>query len=301
MGRGSLIQAGFSFYDPSYIESRKIYPDSLIQMNILIIGGGSMGQAFARGLSSSGHTCAVIEKDVINAQKSENLQVRVIPQLVDVQNDLQWANPDAAIIAVKPIDVDNVCEGIRKVINKKCLIISIAAGVTISTLNGLLEGYQIVRSMPNLAASELMSATAMCISDQLSEQNVQNARDVLEVLGTVVRVDEAQMNLVTAISGSGPAYFFYLAEQMTQFAVDNGMDAEIAHQLITQTFIGSAKVAQHDGSFAQLRTVVTSKGGTTEAAIETFEDLAVGQNIRHGINAALTRGKQLNDPPSQQQ
>ncbi len=265
-------------------------------MKILVIGGGAMGQSVARGITNSDnkHVCAVVEKDIINAQKCESFGVTVFETIDDVTAESGWHDPDVCVIAVKPHDVATVGTQLGNVLDASSVIVSIAAGISLSTLQECFPGHPVVRAMPNIAASELLSATAMCSADRVSEQNEAHAREVLEALGTVVRVDEEHMNLVTAISGSGPAYFFLLAEFMAQAAEKNGLDSEVTHQLIAQTFLGAATMAKENGSFATLREQVTSPGGTTEAAISTFLELGFEEAVVSGVESALERGVELN-------
>lgn len=269
-------------------------------MKILIVGGGAMGQSVARGITNSDtkHVCAVVEKDIINAQKCEGFGVTVFESIADVTKESGWHDPDVCVIAVKPHDISSVGEQLAHNLATSSVVLSIAAGISLSTLQKCFPGHPVVRAMPNIAASELMSATAMCSADRVSEQNELHAREVLEALGTVVRVDEKHMNLVTAVSGSGPAYFFLLAEFIAEAAEKNGLDREVAQQLIAQTFLGAATMAKENGSFVTLRERVTSPGGTTEAAISSFLENGFEQAVLSGVQAALNRGMELkaNDP-----
>lgn len=269
-------------------------------MKILVVGGGAMGQAFARGISTSdnGHVCAVVENDIINAQKCTSFGVTVFESIVDVVKDPLWADPDVCVVAVKPHDVAGVGVQLQGVIPTTCVAVSIAAGISIATLQESFGNLPLVRAMPNIAASELMSATAMCTSDWISEKHEQDSREVLEALGTVVRVDEELMDLVTAVSGSGPAYFFLLAEYIAAAAEKHGLDVEVAHQLITQTFLGAATMAKEVGSFATLRERVTSPGGTTAAAIDAFKAHDFEAAVFAGVQAALDRGLELDEKNS---
>lgn len=276
-------------------------PGNLDVMKIIIIGGGAMGQAFARGLGSdNSNLCAVVERDAHNARVCESLGTRVFSSLSEVANDPQFEVVDVAVIAVKPQDVQNVGSEIRQVFQSQMVLVSIAAGLSIKTLQEHCGEFPIVRAMPNIAASELLSATAMCCADQLSEHDEAKARRVLESLGIVVRVDENQMNLVTAISGSGPAYFFLLAELLANVAEEQGMSKEVAHELIAQTFLGAATMAKANGSFATLRERVTSKGGTTEAAIAAFREHDLANTVSSGVIAAIKRGQELNRDSGQE-
>lgn len=257
-----------------------------------------MGQAFIRGLTvaADGHHLSIIEHNVQNARECELLDVPVYPSLGEFSTS-KTSDVDVCIVAVKPHDLESISQQVNEYLDRSTVIVSIAAGVSLATLQTVFEGFAVVRAMPNIAASQLLSATAMC-SVGVSEQDEVRARDVLESVGTVVRVDESEMNLVTALSGSGPAYFFLLAEYMANAAEQQGLEVETAYKLILQTFVGAAALADGNGSFALLREAVTSPGGTTQAAIEEFEKRGLEQVICEGIDAARVRAAQIDQQAS---
>ncbi len=254
-----------------------------------------MGQAIIRGLLSAGndYSIVVIENNEQNAQFCSDLGLETFSSM----EDLKLSNPaqfQVCVIAVKPIDVDLVAKEISQKLDPSTVILSIAAGISLQRLQSNLEGFPIIRAMPNLAASEMLSATAMC-SIAVSERDEAYAREILETVGTVDRVNEDDMNTVTAVSGSGPAYYFLLSEHIVSAAVEAGLDAQIAQRLVMQTFKGSAVLAQDTGSFGLLREQVTSPGGTTQAAIEAFESMGLEKAIKTGIAAAIDRAKEINE------
>lgn len=264
-------------------------------MNVLVIGAGSMGQAIIRGLNNSGneYSISVIENNEQNAQFCYGLGLQTYSSI----SDLSIENPDeyqVCVIAVKPSDVDQIAKEISTKLDSSTVILSIAAGITLGRLQQNLDKFPIVRAMPNLAASEMLSATAMC-SVAVSERDESYAREILETFGTVDRVNENDMNIVTAVSGSGPAYYFLLSEHIVSAAVEAGLDAQIAQRLVLQTFKGSAILSQDTGSFGLLREQVTSPGGTTQAAIEAFESMGLEKAIKTGIAAAIDRSKEINE------
>ncbi len=264
-------------------------------MNILIVGGGSMGQAFTRGIlkPENGHTCFVVEHDPINKSVCKDAGGQVFQKLEELHHNHLLDDLEACILAVKPNDIENISSDVVTYISKDCLVISIAAGVTINTLQSYFKGFPVVRAMPNLAASQLLSATAMCTSDGLIESDLLKANTILEMFGTVVQVKEDQMDLVTAISGSGPAYFFLLAELLIDAAEKRGLDPQIAHQLVSQTFVGAATVAKIEGSICELREKVTSPGGTTQAALAVFEENKLEEIISKAVDSAISRSAEL--------
>ena len=258
-----------------------------------------MGQSFVRGLvgSQQPHSLSVIEHNAQNARECEDLGVTVFASLARFTEQVS-ETVDVCVLAVKPHDVIDVAQLVHQTFSEPCVVISIAAGVSLCTLQEHLSGFPLVRAMPNIAASQLLSATAMCAVG-VSEQNEARAREVLETLGTVIRVNESDMNLVTAVSGSGPAYFFLLAEYIASVAQENGLDVDIAHQLVLQTFIGAAALAEGNGSFQLLREQVTSPGGTTQAAVESFQNNGLEEVIRQGIQAAVVRGREMDEASSE--
>jgi pyrroline-5-carboxylate reductase len=260
-------------------------------MKILIIGGGSMGQAFARGLGTMGiHSIGVVERDENIAATCRALGTQTFSTMADANS---FSDAEVCILAVKPADITTAANDVAALLTDSTVIISIAAGVSLTSLSQHLQGFSIVRAMPNVGAAQLVSATAMCTIDTIAESDVEKAHSVLESVGLVVRVSEKKINAVTAVSGSGPAYFFLLAEQLLAAAEKLGLEPETAQQLVAQTMIGAAKLVDENGSFAALREKVTSKGGTTEAALNSFADDEFGEIVEKAVTAAAKRASEL--------
>ena len=203
---------------------------------------------------------------------------------------------DCIILSVKPKDFDSllkneVCCGVSK--NK--LLISIAAGVTTKYIEGIVgKDVPVVRAMPNMAAAIGEAITAISVGNAAGAQDLKLAREIFSTIGEVVEVDEKLIDCVTAISGSGPAYFFYLIESLIDAAVELGIDREIAKRLVLKTALGSAKLPQAMKEEPKaLREKVTSKGGTTEAALKVFESKKFKNIVKEAVNEALKRAKQL--------
>jgi len=264
-------------------------------MNILVVGGGAMGQSFVGGFANSYQDSKVfiVEHNAQNASICEELGVKVFPNIKEASDAIGKDGFEVCVIAVKPVDVHEIAQDIAGELDPKTLIVSIAAGVSLNSLGELLDGFPIVRAMPNIAASQQLSATAMSCSPELSEHQEMRARLVLEALGTVVRVNEEHMNTVTAISGSGPAYIFLIAEYLTEIGQELGLSSEVAHQLIVQTLLGASALSDGNGSFAVLRDQVTSPGGTTEAAMNAFKAGHLREVIESGVKAAVSRSAEL--------
>ena len=251
------------------------------------IGGGKMGEALLRGLMTSGWAgadeLAVVEK---LAERRAEL-TELYPQLTVTEEPLA---ADDVLLAVKPNDVAEVVAGLG------CTrVLSIAAGVRLATLEELLPaGCRVVRAMPNTPALLGEGAAAVAAGSAASEADLDWAVGILSSVGTAQTVPEELLDAVTGVSGSGPAYVFLVAEAMMAAAVEVGLEAELADQLVRQTLLGSAKLLAEGGeSPEQLRRNVTSPGGTTAAALEVLEGREFRQIFSEAIAAAVARSKEL--------
>jgi pyrroline-5-carboxylate reductase len=201
------------------------------------------------------------------------------------------------VIAVKPQDMSHTVQALAGVFAQRPpLVLSIAAGIRVSDIEGWCgPGVAVVRAMPNRPALNGAGATAIYAPASLSEAQRALAAQVLGAVGTTVWVsEEAAIDVVTALSGSGPAYFFLLAELMTDAAVNLGLDRPSAQELAIQTLFGSGRMAREsDGDLARLRAEVTSKGGTTEAAVRAFEAANLRGIVTAALTAATDRGREL--------
>jgi pyrroline-5-carboxylate reductase len=258
-------------------------------MNIkaAFIGGGNMGGALIRGLIAHG-------LPALNINVGEAVQQRRIALAdelgvhVTADNREAITGADVVVLAVKPQDMAGTVRALADVFARRPpLVLSIAAGIRSTDIAGWCgPGVAVVRAMPNRPALNSAGATAMYADAALSQAHRDLAAEVLGAVGTTVWVDdEDALDVVTALSGSGPAYFFLLAELMTDAAVNLGLDRASAQELAIQTLFGSGHMARDsDGDLARLRAEVTSKGGTTEAALRSFD----GANLRGIVAAALT-------------
>jgi pyrroline-5-carboxylate reductase len=174
-------------------------------------------------------------------------------------------------------------------------VISILAGTPTKVIRQLLGAGAVVRAMPNTAARIRQSITAISAGSNTAEAQVAEAERLLGALGPTVRIDESLMDAFTALAGSGPAYLFYLAEAMTKAALAIGFDASSADQIVRQTLKGAAALLDDARSEtpANLRAAVTSKGGTTEAAVRVLDDRAVMQSVVDAITRARDRGQEI--------
>lgn len=269
--------------------------DQLNTLKISFIGGGNMARALIGGMLKQGFPAAqinVIESDARKrADLSRDFEVQVTEQLPSVTNS------DVIVLAVKPQQLRDVSIFLGSLL-KQQLLISIAAGVRSADLSRWLGGHQaIVRAMPNTPAQIQLGVSALFATPAVSELQRQQAQALLQSVGhTLWLDDEAKMDAVTAISGSGPAYVFYLIEAMQDAAMALGFSAEQAKMLSLQTFAGASQLAiQSKDSPEELRHQVTSKGGTTERAIQNLEAANIKRAIAEATNAAALRSKELGD------
>ena len=260
---------------------------------IAFIGGGNMSQALIGGLL--GQHMAASQITVSEPVEALHPVLRQLGVQVTHDNQAAIEHADVVILAVKPQVVAEVLTSLQQQF-KNQLIISIAAGVTISTLSHLLQGYgRMVRAMPNTPALIQAGATGLYADQQVSAADRELASAILGAAGLVLWFDqETQLDAVTAVSGSGPAYFFYVMEAMIQAGTALGLSAEQAAALTLQTALGAAKMAlQSPHSPAQLRRNVTSPNGTTQAAIEALDAAEVNLHIQAALQAAASRSAEL--------
>lgn len=264
-------------------------------MTISFIGGGNMARALIVGLLANGTPAGqitVVELDEAKRQQlSREFGINASDQLAAA------ASADNIVLAVKPQQLRDIAIFLASLLQQQ-LLISIAAGIRTADLTRWLGGYnKVIRAMPNTPAQVQAGVSALYASPQVSVAQKQQAFAILNAVGSCIWLeDELQMDAVTAISGSGPAYMFYFLEAMQQAGVSLGLDAEQCRILALQTMLGSAKLAAASPEkFDVLRAQVTSKGGTTEKAITTLQTLQVKQHLIEAIQAAAARSAELGD------
>ncbi len=262
---------------------------------IAFIGGGNMARSLVGGLVEGGFPAGRLRVAEPNADAREALAARFgIAVFADNASAVEDAT--GVVLAVKPQVMRAVCEGIADTLPADALAISIAAGITLAQLDGWLGGGRaVVRSMPNTPALLGAGATGLCANARVDAAQWQMAERLLGAVGITVRIaDEALMDAVTALSGSGPAYAFLLAEAMQAAGEAQGLPADAARRLTAQTLLGAARMLVEDGeSAATLRARVTSPGGTTQAAIETLQAGGFERLVAAAIAAAARRGGEL--------
>lgn len=268
----------------------------MITKNLTIIGAGNMGKAIASGLLK---TKTISPSRLILTDPFPKGLEQFQKQNVTVTSDNEAAvkKADIILLAVKPQVFPELLPELKKSITQKQLIISIAAGIEIITIKKLLGISQpVVRVMPNLCAMVGESFSAWVKSKEVTKEQEKQVKVILEAIGKEAFLDDEQLlDAVTAISGSGPAYVFYLVELLEKSAVKLGIPEFLATVLASQTVIGSAKFLRESSTPAfELRQNVTSKGGTTEAAFKTFKEEKLSEVFYKGIKAANKRAKELN-------
>lgn len=262
-------------------------------MKLSFIGGGNMAAAMIGGLLQKGFAAQDIVVAEPNAERRAWMANEFGVNVVD--NASQALTADIVVLAVKPQQLrDALC--CLPPLEPEQLIVSIAAGVRASDISRWLRGHPtVVRAMPNTPALVGAGITGLYALSAVSEAQKAHATQLLEAVGNVVWVDtEAQIDVVTAISGSGPAYVFLFIEALEQAAIDLGLPAETAHQLTLQTFLGASALAIKDKSpLAELRARVTSKGGTTERGLLALEEGGVKYVIGMAARAAVERAQEM--------
>jgi pyrroline-5-carboxylate reductase len=261
--------------------------------SIAILGGGKIGEALLSGLLRGERTAADIVVSEKHPERAGYLSGAFGVQVTDVAAAVKQA--DTLIIAVKPQDIDALLAEMAPVVDARHLVVSVAAGVTTRHIErGLPAGVAVVRCMPNTPALVDQAMTAVSAGAHAGDEHLAVAEALLGAVGRVVRVPESQLDAVTALSGSGPAYFFYLVEAMIDAGILLGLPRTLAAELIVQTAIGSAVMLRDSGEHpVQLREAVTSPGGTTIAAIRELEVHGVRAALLAAIEAAARRSREL--------
>ncbi|WP_029408243.1 pyrroline-5-carboxylate reductase [Thiomicrorhabdus sp. Milos-T2] len=263
---------------------------------ICFIGAGNMAQSLIGGLIASGYNQQnIIATDPTEAQRNAVTQKFGIHCLAD--NAEAVSKSDIVVLAVKPQVFESVCQTITEAVQaKKPLIISVAAGIRSNDINRWLgDNMAIVRTMPNTPALIQTGATGLFANASVSQEQQSQAEHILRAAGITVWVDEeSKLDAVTALSGSGPAYYFMFMEAMEQTAQKLGLDEKTAHLLTLQTALGASKMAlESQQDCATLRQNVTSPNGTTEKALQSFENAGLHQIVENAMKASQTRAQEL--------
>lgn len=264
-------------------------------MKILIIGGGNMGLTYARGFLKSHiidyDNLYILEK---SPEKAEQLRALDIGHVYGVPGEY-IQRMDLIVLAVKPQDISRLFEAVRPYVDQQQLLLSIMAGVKMETIAHGLNAKKIIRAMPNLPAQIGVGMTVYTSSDDVTRIELVTVQNLLSASGKTIYVDrENMLNAATAISGSGPAYVFYFMNSLIQSAKEMGFSQSEAELLTYQTFKGAIDLFnKYDVSCEEWIQKVSSKGGTTEAAIQGFREKALEMGFKDGVLAALRRAEEL--------
>jgi pyrroline-5-carboxylate reductase len=259
---------------------------------IAIIGAGRIGEALLSGLVSSGWS------DIVVTSRTQS-RVDALRERYSVE--ATTSNPDAIagaaviVLAVKPQDIDALLADIGGSLRPGQIVVSVAAAIPTSYIEArIADGVPVVRAMPNAPSVVHEGMAGIAAGAHAGDEHLAVADDVLSHLGRVVRVAETHIDAITAVSGSGPAYFALLAEAMIEAGILLGLSREISTTLVVQTMLGTAKQLRDEGMHpVELRESVTSPGGTTIAAIRELEQAGVRAAFLNAIQAAMTRAREL--------
>ena len=266
--------------------------------NIGFIGGGNMAESLIGGLLASGHKASLINISEPDENRRDILQQKYGISCLESNIELVERS-DLLLFAVKPQMLQQIALPLRQAVqSRQSIILSIAAGVRSADLEKWLGGgLAIVRVMPNTPALVRAGASGLYANHLVSDQQKNLAESVMRSVGLVVWLDnESQMDIVTALSGSGPAYIFRVIEAMENAATRSGLARETSRLLAIETVLGAAKLAvESDDSPAELRQKVTSPGGTTEQGLKQLEQGDIEKMFQNAINAAIDRSQQMGD------
>lgn len=270
------------------------------ETTLAFLGTGSMNGAILRGVLAGGTDAAQVRATTRSMSSAEKLREETgVTVFAGEENEdantqaVQGA--DIVLLGVKPYAILDLAREVAPALDPETVVVSVAAGVTVDALQKALpEGQPVVRSMPNTPSSVGRGALSVTAGEQTSDEQLAGVKDVLSAVGTVVEVPENLIRAVTGVSGSGPAYVFYLAEAMQQAGEALGLDPETARVLAKETVSGAGVLlAPQDADPAALRQAVTSPGGTTEQAITTFDEKGLRDIIRAGAEASAAKGDDM--------
>jgi len=262
---------------------------------VAVLGAGRIGEALISGLLSSGWR----EPAEIAATARRPERVQELHDLYGVEATL--SNRDAAagaalvVVAVKPQDIEALLGEVGGLLLEEQTVLTIAAAISTARIESRLSAsVPVVRAMPNTPSTVHEGIAGLCAGAHAGPQHLDLAEEALSHLGAVVRVPEASLDAITAVSGSGPAYFALLAEAMIEAGILLGLSREISTQLVVQTMLGTAKQLRDEKMHpVELREMVTSPGGTTIAAIRELEMAGVRGAFLNAIQAAMVRAREL--------
>jgi pyrroline-5-carboxylate reductase len=267
-------------------------------MKTIIIGYGNLGKIYAKTLIKSG---MIEESELYILRKSLPGRLVGIDERENsighefTKENIPSVDADLIIISVKPQDFNTIINPVKQLISKNTIVFSVMAGITIEMLQKSLNCEKVVRAMPNSPIEYGLGITGYKTASALSKPEVEKIEELLSTTGDYIYFeDESLLNSVTALSGSGPAYFFYILKQMVEAGKELGFTEEISTQLVKQTMFGAFRLYDRSGkTLDELITTVASKGGTTFAAFEVFDEYKMREALTMGLKRARDRGLEL--------
>ena len=273
------------------------------ELKILLIGCGKMGSSLLEGIVKSDNFDGMVDviEPVIQDSFKEDFKESKVNFYSDIRENKDAINYDLIIIATKPNIYEEIFNGLKNnlIINDETLIVSILAGIRISKIEEIVGSIPIIRAMPNIAASVLEGMTALIGNKKITHEDILNADLIFELIGEKMWLkNEAQMDSFTAISGSGPAYFFFFTECLKNIAIEEGFTEDVSNKISQQIIIGSGKLLKDSGiDPKELRENVTSPNGTTEAGLRVLADNKTGllDKLRQAIIEAKNRSIEISN------
>ena len=265
-------------------------------MKIAIVGCGNMGMAFANAFLKydlvKTSDFLLIEK---SPERMEALRESFRPGVMTGVIDQQLGGYDLVILSIKPQDFNTVGASLKEVLTSEQVVLSIMAGISIDRIRETLDHARVVRAMPNTPAMLGMGITAYTATAEVEAAQLRRVENLINATGRSVYLENEEMlDAVTALSGSGPAYFFYLVKAMIEAGKQMGFEESVSALLVKQTMLGSYHLINNaEKSLDELIQAVASKGGTTEAALNKFGEKSIDRNLQEGIIAARDRSKEL--------
>lgn len=262
-----------------------------MNQTIAFIGAGNMAEALIRGLLAG----KVMRPEQIVAHDVRPERLEFLARQFSIRTAPSVPVADILVLAVKPQQMSEVLKSSEFGVQGRSLLISVAAGVTTARIERELGGRpRVVRVMPNTPALVGAGAAALCKGAFATDEDMVVAETILNAVGVSARVEESLMDAVTAVSGSGPAYVFYVTEALIKAGVAAGLSEPLARKLAIQTVFGAAKLMVESGEApAELRRKVTSPGGTTEAAVRVLTERKLAESFAEAVQAARNRGREL--------
>ena len=273
------------------------------ELKILLIGCGKMGSSLLEGIVKSDNFDGMVDviEPVIQDSFKEDFKESKVNFYSDIRENKDAINYDLIIIATKPNIYEEIFNGLKNnlIINDETLIVSILAGIRISKIEEIVGSIPIIRAMPNIAASVLEGMTALIGNKKITHEDILNADLIFELIGEKMWLkNEAQMDSFTAISGSGPAYFFFFTECLKNIAIEEGFTEDVSNKISQQIIIGSGKLVKDSViDPKELRENVTSPNGTTEAGLKVLADNKTGllDKLKQVIMEAKNRSIEISD------